>query len=60
MTAKLGLIKLARKEYDFCREISNGTSEVCPINPGNHDILYTTNVPKEIPPVSRGEYFVLG
>ncbi|EGG10957.1 uncharacterized protein MELLADRAFT_123977 [Melampsora larici-populina 98AG31] len=52
VVVKLGLIKLLHKQFDVCEELSRNANATlqCPIEPGQHTMIYTAELPREIPP----------
>ncbi|KAI9297371.1 hypothetical protein K502DRAFT_280586, partial [Neoconidiobolus thromboides FSU 785] len=52
--AKLGLITVIEKDYDFCKEIEEGSTK-CPIQKGDNVIIKVVEVPANIP---SGRYVV--
>ncbi|KAG8743743.1 Phosphatidylglycerol/phosphatidylinositol transfer protein [Ceratobasidium sp. 428] len=57
VTVKLGLIKLLQKEFDICEEARNANATIqCPIAAGEHKVVQTVALPKEIP---RAKFNVL-
>ncbi|KAF8598178.1 hypothetical protein BDV93DRAFT_534396 [Ceratobasidium sp. AG-I] len=50
VTVKLGLIKLLHKQFDVCEEARNANATIqCPITAGEHKVIQTVALPKEIP-----------
>ncbi|KAG8752992.1 Phosphatidylglycerol/phosphatidylinositol transfer protein [Ceratobasidium sp. 428] len=50
VTVKLGLIKLLKKQFDICEEARNANATIqCPIAAGEHKVVQTVALPKEIP-----------
>ncbi|KAF8593599.1 hypothetical protein BDV93DRAFT_612182 [Ceratobasidium sp. AG-I] len=50
VTVKLGLIKLLHKQFDICEEARNANATIqCPISAGEHKVIQTVALPKEIP-----------
>ncbi|QRW12040.1 Tyrosine-protein kinase [Ceratobasidium sp. AG-Ba] len=57
VTVKLGLIKLLQKQFDICEEARNANATIqCPIAAGEHKVVQTVALPKEIP---RAKFNVL-
>ncbi|KAG9080917.1 Phosphatidylglycerol/phosphatidylinositol transfer protein, partial [Ceratobasidium sp. 370] len=57
VTVKLGLIKLLKKEFDICQEARSANATIqCPIAAGDHKVVQTVALPKEIP---RAKFAVL-
>ncbi|KAF9348679.1 Phosphatidylglycerol/phosphatidylinositol transfer protein [Mortierella sp. AD094] len=54
LIVKLGVVKLLTKQLDFCEE-SAKVDKPCPLEPGEHYLYHTVDLPKEIPP---GKYVV--
>ncbi|KAK7463662.1 hypothetical protein VKT23_005603 [Stygiomarasmius scandens] len=51
VTVKLGLIQLLKKEFDICDEARKANASIqCPIEEGEHRVVQTVSLPKEIPP----------
>ncbi|KAG8745929.1 Phosphatidylglycerol/phosphatidylinositol transfer protein [Ceratobasidium sp. 414] len=50
VTVKLGLIKLLQKQFDICEEARSANATIqCPIAAGEHKVVQTVALPKEIP-----------
>ncbi|KAG8688404.1 Phosphatidylglycerol/phosphatidylinositol transfer protein [Ceratobasidium sp. 394] len=50
VTVKLGLIKLLKKQFDICEEARSANATIqCPIGAGDHKVVQTVALPKEIP-----------
>jgi len=50
VTVKLGLIKLLKKQFDICEEARSANATIqCPISAGEHKVVHTVALPKEIP-----------
>ncbi|THV04865.1 hypothetical protein K435DRAFT_961594 [Dendrothele bispora CBS 962.96] len=51
VTVKLGLIKILSKTFDVCEEASKANASIqCPVEQGDHKVIQTVALPKEIPP----------
>ncbi|CAE6412853.1 unnamed protein product [Rhizoctonia solani] len=50
VTVKLGLIKLLKKQFDICEEARSANATIqCPVEKGEHTVVQTVALPKEIP-----------
>ncbi|KAH8102450.1 ML domain-containing protein [Cristinia sonorae] len=51
VVVKVGRIKILQKEFDICEEARNANASIqCPVSKGDHEIVHTVPLPKEIPP----------
>lgn len=56
VVVKLGLIRLIHKQFDLCEQLRNANATLqCPVEPGQHSIIHTVELPREIP---RARYTV--
>ncbi|EGG10955.1 uncharacterized protein MELLADRAFT_123976 [Melampsora larici-populina 98AG31] len=51
VVVKLGsFIKILHKQFDICEELRNANATLqCPLEPGQHHIIHTVELPREIP-----------
>ncbi|KAI0639779.1 ML domain-containing protein [Trametes polyzona] len=51
VTVKVGVIKILQKEFDICEEAQKANASIqCPVEKGNHKVVQSVTLPKEIPP----------
>ncbi|KAJ7767799.1 ML domain-containing protein [Mycena metata] len=51
VVVKIGLVKLLQKRFDVCGEAKNANASItCPVEAGEHTVVQTVPLPREIPP----------